>query len=89
MIECVGVEGTHGGCLADTWTHKTLLRKCGIDHHQSVLYNSTLSLIYLYTRIIHSYTRFTYLFPRFTYLFTRFTYVYTRFTFFYLPGLPI
>ena len=36
--ECVGVEGTHGGCLADTWTHKTLLRKCGIDHHQSALY---------------------------------------------------
>ena len=48
VIECVGVEGTHGGCLADTWTYKTLLRKCGIDHHQSALYKSTLSLIYIH-----------------------------------------
>ena len=55
VIECVGVEGTHGGCLADTWTYKTLLRKCGIDHHQSVLYKSTLSLIYIHLYIYMPY----------------------------------
>ena len=55
VIECVGVEGTHGGCLADTWTHKTLLRKCGIDHHRSVLYKSTFSLIYIHLSIYMPY----------------------------------
>ena len=50
VMNCVGVEGTHGGRLADTWTHKTLLR-C-IDHHYISLHCTTLTALYLIQGII-------------------------------------
>ena len=51
VMNCVGVEGTHGGRLADTWTHKTLLR-C-IDHHYISLHcTDTLTALYLIQCII-------------------------------------
>ena len=45
VMDCVGVEGTHGGQgLANTWTHKTLLLRC-IDHPYIALYCTTLHYI--------------------------------------------